>query len=103
MAAVPPRGRRSGAAHLARRRDLGRACAVPSGLLIAVTSHISTDVAAAPLLWVIPLALYLLTFVIVFQRGRSCPHNWMLAVAAGAVIVGLVIVLVFDRRRLHHC
>ena len=33
--------------------------AVPSGLLIAVTSHISTDVAAAPLLWVIPLALYL--------------------------------------------
>ena len=35
--------------------------AVPSGLLIAVTAHISTDVAAAPLLWVLPLSLYLLT------------------------------------------
>src|SRR5499433_2397112 len=40
--------------------------AVPAGLLVAVTAHISTDVAAVPLLWVLPLALYLLTFVIVF-------------------------------------
>ena len=38
--------------------------AVPSGLLIAVTAHISTDVAAAPLLWVLPLSLYLLTWVL---------------------------------------
>src|SRR5215510_10582714 len=42
--------------------------AVPAGLLVAVTAHISTDVAAVPLLWVLPLALYLLTFVIVFAR-----------------------------------
>src|SRR5947208_5137908 len=41
--------------------------AVPSGLLIAVTAHISTDIAAAPLLWVLPLSLYLLTWVLVFQ------------------------------------
>src|SRR5580700_5992071 len=34
--------------------------AVPSGLLIAVTAHSSTDIAAAPLLWVLPLSLYLL-------------------------------------------
>jgi spermidine synthase len=40
--------------------------AVPSGLLIAVTSHISADVASAPFMWVVPLALYLVTFVIVF-------------------------------------
>ncbi len=50
--------------------------AVPSGLMIAVTAHISTDIAAAPLLWVIPLALYLLTFVIVFQRNPIIPHEW---------------------------
>src|SRR5882757_4364929 len=43
--------------------------AVPSGLLVAVTAHISIDVAAVPLLWVLPLALYLLTFVIVFSRA----------------------------------
>ena len=40
---------------------------VPSGLLVAVTAHISTDIAAAPLLWVVPLALFLLTFVLAFR------------------------------------
>src|SRR5438270_192938 len=34
--------------------------AVPAGLLVAVTAHISTDIGAVPLLWVVPLALYLL-------------------------------------------
>src|SRR5882672_9583089 len=49
--------------------------AVPSGLLIAVTAHISTDVAAVPLFWVAPLALYLLTFVIAFQSRPVIPRN----------------------------
>ncbi|MCH9765771.1 MAG: fused MFS/spermidine synthase, partial [Alphaproteobacteria bacterium] len=40
---------------------------VPSALLTAFTTHVATDVASAPLLWVIPLSLYLLTFVIVFR------------------------------------
>ncbi len=39
--------------------------AIPAGLVIAVTSYLTTDVAAAPFLWVLPLALYLLTFVAV--------------------------------------
>ena len=42
---------------------------VPSSLLLGVTTFLSTDIAATPLLWVIPLSLYLLTFVIVFARG----------------------------------
>lgn len=42
--------------------------AVPSGLLVAFTTHLSTDVAAAPFLWVVPLALFLLTFVLVFRE-----------------------------------
>ena len=41
--------------------------AAPSSLMLGVTAHLSTDVASAPFLWVIPLALYLLTFVIAFQ------------------------------------
>jgi spermidine synthase len=45
------------------------AAAVPSALVLGVTLHISTDVASAPMLWVIPLALYLATFVIAFMRG----------------------------------
>jgi spermidine synthase len=40
---------------------------VPSGLLVAATAHISTDIAAAPLLWVAPLALFLLTFILAFR------------------------------------
>ena len=40
---------------------------VPSSLMLAVTAYISTDVAAVPLLWVIPLALYLITFVVTFS------------------------------------
>lgn len=42
--------------------------AVPSGLLLGVTGHITTDIASTPLLWVVPLVLYLLTFVNAFAR-----------------------------------
>ena len=43
--------------------------AIPSGLVVAVTAHIATDIAAAPFLWVVPLALYLLTFVALFRTS----------------------------------
>lgn len=59
--------------------------AVPSGLLIAVTAHISTDVAAAPLMWVLPLSLYLLTWVLVFQSRPLLPHKWMLVLQPIAI------------------
>jgi hypothetical protein len=76
-------------------RMLGRwafLAAVPSGLLVAVTAYISTDVAAAPLLWVIPLSLYLLTWVLVFQSRPLLPHRLMLALQpfAIAAIVALI-------------
>jgi spermidine synthase len=61
--------------------------AVPSALLIAITAHISTDVAAAPFLWVVPLALYLATFVIAFQTRPILPHRLVTFVAPGAVIL----------------
>ncbi len=53
---------------------------VPSALLVAVTAHISTDIAAIPLLWIVPLALYLVTFVIAFQRKPIIPHRLVLKV-----------------------
>jgi hypothetical protein len=68
--------------------------AVPSGLLIAVTAHISTDVAAAPLLWVLPLSLYLLTWVLVFQSRPLLPHRWMLMLQPLA-IAGVIFLLAF--------
>src|SRR6266700_5758089 len=66
--------------------------AVPSGLLIAVTAHISTDVAAAPLLWVLPLSLYLLTWVVVFQSRPLLPHKWMVMLQPVA-IAGVIVLL----------
>ena len=51
---------------------------VPSGLLVAVTAQLSTDVAAAPFLWVLPLALFLLTFTLAFQERPPLPHALML-------------------------
>jgi spermidine synthase len=52
--------------------------AIPAGLCIAVTSFIATDLAAAPFLWVVPLALYLLTFVAVFRDRPWISHALVL-------------------------
>ena len=49
---------------------------VPSSLMLGVTLYMSVYVAPIPLFWVIPLALYLATFVIVFQRRPIIPH-WL--------------------------
>lgn len=66
---------------------------IPSALLVAVTAHLSTDVAAAPFLWVLPLALFLLTFVITFQRRPMLPHRLMLAANAPIVVAMLLVTL----------
>ncbi len=41
---------------------------LPSSLMLGVTQYITTDVAAIPLLWVLPLGVYLLTFILAFSR-----------------------------------
>ena len=51
--------------------------AVPSSLLLSVTSYVTTDLVALPLLWVIPLALYLLTFIVAFGSWRLFPARRM--------------------------
>lgn len=66
--------------------------AAPSSLMLGVTAHLSTDVASAPFLWVIPLALYLLTFVIAFQARPwiPLPFTLVLSAALGAVCAVVV-------------
>lgn len=49
---------------------------VPSGLLLSVTGHITTDIVAVPLLWVVPLALYLLSFTFVFAARPTLRARW---------------------------
>ena len=65
---------------------------VPSSLMIGVTTYITADVAAVPLLWVIPLALYLLTFIFAFTRKqfvRTTALNRMMIM--GALVVTLIL------------
>jgi len=66
--------------------------AAPSSLMLGVTAHLSTDVASAPFLWVIPLALYLLSFVIAFQNRPwiSLPITLVIQGAMGAIVVVIV-------------
>jgi spermidine synthase len=63
----------------------------PSSLLLAVTAYITTDLASVPLLWVVPLTLYLLTFVIVFARRPVLRHAWMVK-AQPFIIIPLALV-----------
>ncbi len=69
--------------------------AVPSGLLIAVTAHISTDVAAAPLMWVMPLSLYLLTWVLMFARRPVFSQPFLLFLQPFA-IAGVIALLLYN-------
>lgn len=67
---------------------------VPSALMLGVTRHISTDVASVPLLWIVPLFLYLLTFIIAFGR-RSARRVTVATVMVRYGIVPLAFTFVF--------
>lgn len=62
--------------------------APPSALLVALTTHIVTDVASVPLLWLPPLALFLLTFVVAFSASGD-----RLAPLAGPIKMGMIFLL----------
>ncbi|MFO0947831.1 MAG: fused MFS/spermidine synthase [Planctomycetota bacterium] len=59
---------------------------VPSSLMLGVTTYITSDIASVPLLWIVPLALYLLTFIIVFSSKPIIPHAWMVAAVPWLVL-----------------
>ena len=67
---------------------------IPSSLMLGVTTYISTDVASIPLIWVVPLAMYLLTFVLAFSRRQLVSAYWsgriasLLILAITVTIVG---------------
>jgi SAM-dependent methyltransferase len=68
--------------------------AAPSSLMLGVTTHLSTDVASAPFLWVVPLALYLLTFVIAFASKPVIPV-WVTLLVQAALVASCVSMLAF--------
>jgi hypothetical protein len=66
---------------------------VPSSLLLGVTTHISTDIAAVPLLWVLPLTLYLATFVLAFAKREVVPHRWLVRGLPALILCCLLTIL----------
>jgi hypothetical protein len=65
---------------------------VPSSFFMALTTYMTTDIAAVPLLWIIPLVLYLLSFTMVFARRSLLPHAQLLRWQP----VGLIALAVLD-------
>ncbi|KQY64726.1 fused MFS/spermidine synthase [Nocardioides sp. Root140] len=64
---------------------------LPSSLMLAITAHVSTDVAAIPLLWVVPLAIYLATFVAAFARtSREVPRRAVRFALALSVVAAIL-------------
>src|SRR5262249_55247734 len=96
-----PSGRPDSNGPVAGKPDLSRKlrwlglAAVPSSLMLGVTSYMVHDIATFPLFWVIPLALYLLTFIIAFAKLPSVFHTIMTLVAPVLVLL-LVFVMMAD-------
>ena len=65
--------------------------AVPSALLLSITRYLTTDVAAVPLLWIVPLALYLATFVHAFARRALIPQPVLVRLVAPVLIVLVIL------------
>ncbi|MGH2473873.1 MAG: hypothetical protein ACRDIL_01310, partial [Candidatus Limnocylindrales bacterium] len=62
--------------------------AIPAALLVGVTTHLSTDVAAVPFLWIVPLTVYLATLILAYLRVEPIGRR------LGAVVVPVAGLLV---------
>lgn len=69
---------------------------VPSALLVATTAHMTDEVAAVPLFWVVPLALYLMTFSVAFRPGSERLDRVMLLLQP-VLLTGIMATLSFAR------
>jgi hypothetical protein len=65
---------------------------VPSSFFLALTTHMTTDIAAVPLLWIIPLVLYLLSFTMVFGRRIWIRQSVLLRWQP----IGLIVLAIID-------
>lgn len=88
--ALPPRSRQALWCGLA---------ATSSVLLLSVTDHLTQNVAAVPLLWIVPLSIYLATFILCFESARLYPRDTVLPVVAAAL--GVMAWCIADRRLAH--
>ena len=69
---------------------------VPSSLMLSVTTYLSTDIASVPLLWVVPLAIYLFSFVLVFAKKPLFSHELMVRIMP--IMVLPVMIYIFSEQ-----
>jgi len=62
---------------------------IPSSLMLGVTSHMANNIASAPFLWIVPLTLYLLTFVIVFSKKPIVTSKHLVKLFPWVIVVAL--------------
>lgn len=62
---------------------------IPSSLMMSVTTHITTDIVSAPMIWVLPLAVYLFTFILAFGKMRLEDPERLAGVHAIVVVIGM--------------
>jgi spermidine synthase len=73
--------------------------AVGSSLLLSVSTQITTDLAPTPLLWVVPLALFLVTFILAFSVTERLHRPWLVAAATAFLFGSLGLLVVGGRPR----
>ena len=67
---------------------------IPSSLMLGVTTYIATDVASVPLIWIVPLGLYLLTFILAFAKRQLISLRLAtMLLPAGIVCLGFILIL----------
>jgi spermidine synthase len=65
---------------------------IPCTLMLSTTTFVTTDLASVPLLWVIPLTLYLVSFIFVFSRIQLLPH-WLMGRTLPVLACAMTIIL----------
>ncbi len=66
---------------------------VPSSLMLGVTTYLTTDIASIPLLWIIPLALYLLSFILVFSKMPAVIHQGVVLLMPVVLLIMLFVMI----------
>jgi hypothetical protein len=66
---------------------------IPSSLMLGVTTYLTTDIASVPLLWTMPLTVYLLTFVLAFSQNRIIQSGWQVRVLPVSAVVLVFVML----------
>jgi spermidine synthase len=68
----------------------------PSSLMLGVTTHIITDLISAPMVWVLPLGIYLLTFVVAFSRKPIIAFSLVQKIQPTAVAVAVALIVIVN-------